>query len=204
MLTAYMKGMGTGAGLIIAIGAQNAFLLSHGVRKNHALLIALICAVCDAVLVTIGVAGLGSMFAASPLLTRIAGTGGAIFLFFYGAMAFQSAIKGNQMEIGHASGATSVKAVVLATLAVTLLNPHVYIDTILLLGGIASQFRPPDHLAFGAGAVTASFAWFFSLGIGAGFLSPLFRQKRSWRILDTVVGIVMWAIALSLVRGPAA
>ncbi|HCY86912.1 MAG TPA: amino acid transporter [Desulfobacteraceae bacterium] len=202
MLTAYAKGIGTGAGLIIAIGAQNAFVLSQGVRKNHYLTIALICALCDAILVAVGVTGVGTMFAASPLLTRIAGMGGAAFLFVYGARAFQSAFRGNQMETDN-DAATSLKAVVLATLAVTLLNPHVYIDTVLLLGSIASQFQPPEHLAFGAGAVTASFAWFFSLSIGATFLAPLFRKKRAWQILDSFVGVVMWTIAASLVRGVA-
>ncbi len=200
MLLAYAKGIGTGGGLIIAIGAQNAFVLSQGVRKNHYLLIALICAICDAILVAIGVTGVGSLITANPMISRIAGIGGAIFLFVYGARAFQSAVKGNQLDIDQ-TAATSVKAVVLATLAVTLLNPHVYIDTVLLLGSIAGQFQSPDHLAFGAGAVTASFAWFFSLSIGATFLAPLFRQKISWRILDTFVGVVMWTIGFSIVRG---
>ncbi len=200
MLLAFAKGIGTGGGLIIAIGAQNAFVLSQGVRKNHYLLIALICALCDAILVAVGVTGVGSLITANPMLSRIAGIGGALFLFVYGARAFQSAVKGNQLDTDQ-TAATSVKAVVLATLAVTLLNPHVYIDTVLLLGSIAGQFQSPDHLAFGAGAVTASFAWFFTLSIGATFLAPLFRQKLSWRILDTFVGVVMWTIGFSIARG---
>ncbi len=200
MLLAFAKGIGTGGGLIVAIGAQNAFVLSQGVRKNHYLLIALICAVCDAILVAIGVTGVGTLITADPLISQIAGIGGALFLFVYGIRAFHSAVKGNGMDTDKAAS-TSMKAVVLATLAVTLLNPHVYIDTILLMGSIAGQFQSPDHLAFGAGAVTASFAWFFSLSIGATYLAPLFRQKLSWRILDTIVGVIMWTIGFSIARG---
>ncbi|MEH0018497.1 MAG: LysE/ArgO family amino acid transporter [Desulfobacter sp.] len=200
MLSAYITGLGAGAGLIIAIGAQNAFVLSQGVRKNHYLLVALICAICDAVLVTIGVSGTGRLIASSPAIAGVAGIGGAVFLFAYGARAFYSAARGNRLETDRTAPA-SLRAVVLATFAVTLLNPHVYIDTVLLLGSIAGQFSSPGHIAFGAGAVTASFAWFFSLGIGATFLAPLFRRKWSWRVLDTFVGIVMWTIGISLTRG---
>ncbi len=200
MLTAYAKGMGTGAGLIMAIGAQNAFVLSQGVKKNHYLVIPLICAICDALLICAGVTGVGTMITADPLVSKLAGMGGAVFLFVYGARAFASAYRGNRLDT-HRHRAASLKAVVMLTLAVTLLNPHVYIDTILLLGSIAGQFGSPDHLAFGAGAVTASFAWFFSLSIGATFLAPLFRQKLSWRILDSLVGMIMWSIGWSIARG---
>jgi len=199
MLLAYVKGMGTGAGLIMAIGAQNAFVLSQGVKKRHYLIIPLICALCDAILICAGVTGVGTLITANPLISKIAGIGGAAFLFFYGARAFASAFKGNQLDT--VSETTSLKAVVLTTLAVTLLNPHVYIDTVLLLGSLAGQFRPPDHLAFGAGAVTSSFAWFFSLSIGATFLAPLFKRKISWRILDSIVGIIMWTLGFSIARG---
>ncbi len=200
MLLTYIKGMGTGAGLIIAIGAQNAFVLSQGVRKNHYIVIPLICAVCDAILVAIGVTGVGSLITGNPLFSKITGIGGALFLFAYGAFAFKSAIQGNHLDANQVA-ATSTKAAILATLAVTLLNPHVYIDTILLLGSIANQFQAPEHLVFGAGAVTASFAWFFILSIGAGFLAPLFKEESSWRILDTGVGIIMWTIGFSVVKG---
>lgn len=197
MLLAYAQGMGTGAGLIIAIGAQNAFVLSQGIRKNHVLLIPLICAVCDAALVAVGVTGVGRIIASDPMFSKIAGIGGAIFLFGYGARAFVSAFKGNQLDADQ-TAAMSMKAAVLATLAVTLLNPHVYIDTVLLVGSLAGQFQAPDHLAFGAGAITSSFVWFFSLSIGATFLAPVFKQKTSWRILDSFVGVVMWVIGFSI------
>ncbi|MBU0971540.1 MAG: LysE/ArgO family amino acid transporter [Proteobacteria bacterium] len=199
MLLTFLTGMGTGAGLIIAIGAQNAFVLSQGVKKNHYILVPLICAVCDAVLVAIGVAGVGTFIAESKPLSQVAGMGGAAFLFCYGMSAFRSAIRGAYLE-GDQKTETSIKATVLTTLAVTLLNPHVYIDTILLLGSIAGQFQAPGHLVFGAGAATASFIWFFTLSLGSRLLAPLFRKKRSWRILDTLVGMVMWAIAFSVLR----
>ena len=197
MLLAYAQGVGTGAGLIIAIGAQNAFVLSQGVRKNHYLLIPLVCAICDAILVAVGVTGVGQLIASNQTVSNIAGIGGALFLFGYGARAFASAIKGNRLDVAQ-NAAMSAQTALIATLAVTLLNPHVYIDTVLLLGSIAGQFQAPDHLAFGAGAITSSFLWFFSLSIGATFLAPLFRREISWRILDSFVGVVMWAIGFSI------
>ncbi|MBA3010263.1 MAG: LysE/ArgO family amino acid transporter [Proteobacteria bacterium] len=199
MLLTFLTGMGTGGGLIIAIGAQNAFVLSQGVRKNHYILIPLICAVCDAILVAIGVAGVGTFIASSKLLSQVAGMGGAAFLFCYGVSSFRSAIKGAHLEANQKTE-TSLKAAVLTTLAVTLLNPHVYIDTILLLGSIAGQFQAPGHLVFGAGAATASFIWFFTLSLASRLLAPLFRKEHSWRILDTLVGMVMWAIAFSVLK----
>ncbi len=200
MLLTFLKGMGTGGGLIIAIGAQNAFVLSQGVRKNHTIIIPLICAVCDAILVTIGVAGFGPFIASSKVLSQVAGIGGAVFLFCYGIGSFRSAFKGGRLDADQ-KGGTSLKAAVLTTLAVTLLNPHVYIDTILLLGSIASQFQDPGHLFFGAGAATASFIWFFALSLGSSLLAPLFKKELSWRILDSLVGVVMWAVAISVFRG---
>ena len=200
MLLTFLKGMGTGGGLIIAIGAQNAFVLSQGVRKNHVILIPLICAVCDAILVAIGVAGFGAYIASSKVLSWVAGVGGALFLFCYGIGSFRSAVKGQQLDTDQ-KGNISLKTAILTTLAVTLLNPHVYIDTILLLGSIASQFKAPEHLVFGAGAATASFVWFFGLSLGSRLLAPFFRKKLAWRVLDTLVGLVMWAVAFSVLRG---
>jgi L-lysine exporter family protein LysE/ArgO len=129
-----------------------------------------------------------------------AGIGGAVFLIIYGTNAFRSAIQGGSLPSGQAE-TVSLKAVILTTLAVTLLNPHVYLDTVILLGSISSQFQKPGPLIFGAGAVLASFIWFFSLSLGGKLLAPVFASKRSWRILDTLVGSVMWAIALSILSG---
>jgi L-lysine exporter family protein LysE/ArgO len=200
MLLTFLKGFGAGGGLIIAIGAQNAFVLSQGVRKNHYIIIPLICAVCDALLIALGVTGMGSLIASSKTLSLIAGIGGAAFLFLYGIGSFRSAIKGGALSASQ-KVTTSLKKVVFTTLAVTLLNPHVYLDTVILLGSISSQFKQPGHLFFGAGAMLASFVWFFSLSLGGKMLAPFFTKQLSWRILDTIVGIVMWVIALSVIKG---
>lgn len=200
MLLTFLKGFGTGGALIIAIGAQNAFVLSQGVKKRHFIMIPLICAVCDAVLIALGVTGTGSFIASSKSLSLIAGIGGAVFLFFYGIGSFRSAIRGGSL-VANQTVESSLAAAVLTTLAVTLLNPHVYIDTLILLGSISSQFKQPGHLFFGAGAAVASFVWFFSLSLGGRLLAPVFRKESAWRIMDTLVGLTMWAIALSVVRG---
>lgn len=199
MIFTFLKGMATGGGLILAIGAQNAFVLSQGVRRHHILVIPLICAICDAILISLGVMGLGRIIASSRVLSLATGLGGAIFLFWYGANAFRSALRGGRLEADQA-GKPSLKSAVLATLAVTLLNPHVYIDTIILLGSLAGQFPDPGRVLFGAGAMTASFIWFFTLSIGAGMLAPLFKKEISWRILDSLVGLVMWSIGFSVLR----
>ncbi len=200
MLITFLKGFGTGSGLIIAIGAQNAFVLTQGVRRSHYIIIPLICALCDAALIILGVTGMGAVIAASKTISLIAGVGGAVFLFFYGLGSFRSAVKGGILQ-SDADLQTSLKKAVLTTFAVTLLNPHVYIDTVILLGSIAGQFNAPGHLYFGAGACLASFLWFFSLSLGGKVLTPLFTRQISWRILDTIVGMIMWTIALSIIRG---
>ncbi len=200
MLITFLKGLGTGGGLIIAIGAQNAFVLSQGVKKSHYIIIPLICAVCDALLIALGVTGVGTFIAANKSLSFFAGVGGALFLFFYGIGSFKSALKGGSLSTD-GELQISLKKAILTTLAVSLLNPHVYIDTVILLGSIAGQFQKPGHLYFGAGAIMASFIWFFFLSIGGKLLAPLFTRQISWRILDTIVGCVMWTIALSIIMG---
>lgn len=200
MLITFLKGFGTGSGLIIAIGAQNAFVLSQGVKRNHYILIPFICAVCDALLIALGVTGVGTLIASGKSMSFFAGIGGALFLFFYGLGAFKSAFKGGSLSVG-SHRQMPLKKAVLTTFAVTLLNPHVYIDTVLLVGSIAGQFQNPGHLYFGAGAAAASFIWFFSLSFGGKLLAPFFTREISWRILDTLVGLVMWLIALSIILG---
>ena len=197
MLVPFIQGAGVGGGLIVAIGAQNAFVLSQGVRRNYPLQIAMLCGFCDALLILIGVSGVGNLVASNPLLGEIAAWGGALFLLWYGLRSLQSAVRGGGLETGTAA-APSLRAVLGTTLAVTLLNPHVYLDTLVLLGGISGQFPPHERYLFGAGAMTASFAWFFTLSLGAGLLAPLFLRPLAWRILDTLVFLTMWSIALSL------
>lgn len=201
MLFTLLKGFGTGGSLIVAIGAQNAFVLSQGVKKNHYLIIPLICTICDGLLIAVGVSGTGAMIAASKNLKTGLGIGGSLFLFFYGFNAFKSAVSGGQMRIEDTPGAYTLGKAVLSTLAVTLLNPHVYLDTMILLGGIATQFQAPGHIIFGCGAAIASFVWFFALSLGGKLLAPLFSRPATWQILDAAVGSIMWIIAVSLLFG---
>ena len=198
MIFAFLKGFGTSAGLIIAIGAQNAYVLSQGVRRNHHIPIALICSFFDALLITIGILGVGTAIASNPMLTKIAGWGGAAFLFWYGFGSFKSAFKGGALQTNGQENATLKKAV-LTTLAVTLLNPHVYIDTIVLMGSISGQFSVPERPWFGFGAALASFSWFMLLSLGGKALAPFFKKEKAWRILDSTIGATMWVIALSLI-----
>lgn len=193
----FIQGFAMSGGLIIAIGAQNAFVLSQGVRRNYPLAVALVCACCDSVLILLGINGVGSAVAANPLLGQLTVWGGALFLLWYGALALRSAWQGGTLETNSVK-VTTLRAVMTTTLAITLLNPHVYLDTMVLLGGISGQFPDSQRFLFGAGAITASFIWFFSLSFGAGLLAPLFRKKSAWRILDGVVCLTMWSIAVSL------
>lgn len=200
MLGVYLQGFGVSSGLIVAIGAQNAHVLAQGVRRNYPLLIALLCALSDAVLIVLGIGGVGALVAKQPLLNWVATWGGAAFLAFYGLLAFRSAVRGGVLE-ADGPELSSLKRVVLSTLAVTYLNPHCYLDTLVLIGGLSGQFQGVERVLFGAGAVSASFVWFFSLSLGAGMLAPIFRKPVAWRVLDTLVGGVMWTIAVLLIRG---
>jgi len=196
---AFWRGFGLGAGLIIAIGAQNAFVLRQGLKKQYVFLTALVCTLCDAALITLGVAGFGSVVSSHPVLTNLAAWGGAVFLFVYGLRAFWSVFKVRGLE-AEGNVTLSKRDAVLTTLAVSLLNPHVYLDTVVLLGGIGGQFVGQSRVLYGVGAVTASSVWFFSLAYGATRLGPLFRRPLAWRVLDAAIGLIMWRIAFSLVR----
>jgi L-lysine exporter family protein LysE/ArgO len=193
----FFQGFGVSGGLIVAIGAQNAFVLSQGVRKNYHLLIALICSICDGLLITIGISGVGTVVAANPQLAKAAAWGGAAFLFWYGWKAFQSARLGEMLN-ADSSAKRSLRAVMLTTMAVTWLNPHCYIDTMLLIGSIGGQFDGDSRLFFGVGAVAASFIWFFSLSLFGRLLAPFFQKQLAWQILDALICIIMWDIAFSL------
>ena len=200
MLTPFIQGFGTGGGLIVAIGAQNAFVLSQGVRRNHHLIIAFICIICDAIFITAGIAGLGGAVSSSPTLSQWVTWGGAGFLMFYGLGSLRSALKGGRLDTKDPA-VGSLSAAIMTTLAVTLLNPHFYLDTVFLLGGVSSHFHGPSRLYFWGGAVSASTLWFISLSLGGQILAPLFQKPISWRILDSVVCATMWAIAVSLILG---
>jgi len=197
-MSPFVQGFGIGGSLIVAIGAQNAFVLSQGVRRNYPLTIALICGCCDSILIFAGVTGVGSFVAANPMFRDLTVWGGVLFLAWYGAASLRSALKGGSLSADSAEVPTW-RGVVAATLAVTLLNPHAYLDTLILIGGISGQFQGGARFLFGGGAMTASFLWFFALSFGAGYLAPVFQRKQAWRILDSVVCATMWFIAASLI-----
>ncbi len=197
MITAAATGFAAGFSLILAIGAQNAFVLRQGLLRSHVLWICLICAGSDAILVTIGVAGFGALSEQAPWLEPAMRYGGAAFLFWYGFRSFRAALSPRAL-IDTDAAAPSLHAAVLTCLALTWLNPHVYLDTVGLLGAISSPYQGADRVAFGAGAVIASFVFFFSLGYGARYLAPLLATPTAWRVLDVGIGLVMWAIAGAL------
>jgi L-lysine exporter family protein LysE/ArgO len=197
-MQAGLAGFALGFSLILAIGAQNAFVLRQGLRRAHVLAVVLVCALSDAVLIAAGVAGFGTLAEMVPGVERVMRYGGAAFLLVYGARSFHAAWCGGAvLEAGE--GAGSRARAVLTCLALTWLNPHVYLDTVVLLGSISAQYD--DRLAFGAGAVTASVTFFFALGYGARLLAPFFRRPAAWRVLDAGVGVVMWSIATGLLFG---
>ncbi|MDG4721011.1 MULTISPECIES: LysE/ArgO family amino acid transporter [Thalassospira] len=197
MLLTYATGFGLGGGLIIAIGAQNAFVLGQGLRRNHPMMVALVCALCDAILIAAGVAGLGTLIAAYPLLTKIAAWGGGAFLIWYGFGALKRLFETESLS-DSSNAQKGWKAVLSATLAVTLLNPHVYLDTVVMLGGIGGQFPADERLGFALGAMSASFVWFFAIALGAAWLAPYVARPITWKIVDGITCIVMWLVAYSL------
>ncbi len=197
MITPFIHGFGASGGLIVAIGAQNAFVLSQGVRGNHHLAIALICILCDGIFITAGIVGFGASVSANATLAQWVTWGGAGFLIFYGFGSFRSAIRGGSLEAND-KAVKSLGAAIITTLAVTLLNPHFYLDTVILLGGISSRFHGQSRLLFWAGAILASTLWFICLSLGGRMLAPVFKKQISWRILDTMVCATMWVLAISL------
>jgi L-lysine exporter family protein LysE/ArgO len=200
MFTAAIAGFTLGLSLILAIGAQNAFVLRQGLRGEYVFAVCLVCALSDAVLITIGITGLGVLTETLPWLDQALRLAGAAFLFIYGARAFwQAWRKGEALQPSEAAAQTLARTVATA-LALTWLNPHVYLDTVLLLGSISTQYED-NRLAFGIGAGIASFSFFFLLGYGAAWLRPFFARPGSWRLLDIGIGLIMWSIAASLLAG---
>lgn len=198
-LTPFLEGCGTGAGLIIAIGAQNAFVLKQGIQKNYVFITVLICSIIDAFLISVGVGGLGVILTSNMLLLTFARWGGALFLTYYGFRSFRSVFKSESLKLESSPERPTLKVTIVTVLALSLLNPHVYLDTVVLLGTIGAQFSLSERYFFALGAILASFVWFFSLGYGAAYLAPLFRKPLAWKILDFFIGCVMWVIALSLI-----
>ena len=195
MLEQFFMGFGLGFSLILAIGAQNAFVLKAGLMRRFVLPIVLFCAASDSLLIFLGVLGLGTLLEALPNLMSWMRFAGALFLFVYGVRSIISAWRGNQ-ALNAIGDLMSLPAALFTCLVLTFLNPHVYLDTVILVGGIANQSESP--WGFGLGAMLASFTFFFGLGYSARLLAPFFANPRAWQILDMGIAFVMWAIAYTL------
>ncbi|UWR25457.1 LysE/ArgO family amino acid transporter [Sulfitobacter sp. S223] len=196
MVSSFIPGFLLSLSLIVAIGAQNAFVLRQGLRHEHVFWVCLTCGVSDALLIAAGVAGFGALAEAAPWFETLMRYGGAAFLIVYGWRNAVSAWRGGETLQADSHAPASLRKTVLTLLALTWLNPHVYLDTLVLLGSISAQYD--DRLSFGAGAVLASFVFFFALGYGARLLQPVFAKPISWRVLDGIIALTMWAIAASL------
>lgn len=202
LLPPFAKGFVLSAGLIIAIGAQNMFVLRQGLKREHVWSIVLFCATADAVLIVAGVSGLGGVLALVPGLSVALSLGGAAFLSWYGITAMRRAGRSSTLVVADQPGIT-LGAALAGTAAFTFLNPHVYIDTVMLMGAVGASLPPVERPVFMAGAAMASLSWFSALGFGARLLAPVFARPAAWRMLDLGVGVMMLVLAASLVHGAA-
>ncbi|WP_296247153.1 LysE/ArgO family amino acid transporter [uncultured Stenotrophomonas sp.] len=199
-MNALLSGFFLGLSLIAAIGAQNAFVLRQGLQRRHVLAVSLACALSDAALVFLGIVGFGTIIGKAPWIAMVMSLFGAAFLAFYACRSFYSALRHEASLNPAETIAPSLKATLLTCLAFTWLNPHVYLDTVVLLGSISANYGA-ERFHFGAGAITASFVFFFALGYGARLLAPVFANPRAWRVLDLLIGMVMSALAVKLLLG---
>ena len=199
----FVRGLAVSMGLIVAIGAQNAFVLRQGLAGRQVLAVVLTCFVCDFSLMALGVMGLGALVADSPVVTVVLALFGAAYLLRFALLSWKAAYAGSSaLEVDAPPDATrrGVWLAVRATLAVSLLNPHVYLDTVVLLGAVAATLQAGEKASFMTGAVCGSLLWFTALGFGARLLRPLFRQPRTWQLLDAAIGLVMLSIAVGLLQ----
>ena len=200
MNLALISGFSLGFSLILAIGAQNAFVLRQGLRGEHVFIVALICALSDSVLITLGVSGMGAFVKTHPSIIEWLRWAGVAFLLFYGVRSFRSALRSDHVLEAAENVSAPLWPTIGTALILTWANPHVYLDTVVLLGSVATQFGQ-NAFFFGVGAAIASFVFFFGLAYGASILRGPFRSPRAWRALDIFVGIIMWAIAFGLANG---
>ena len=198
-MNAFISGFSLGFSLILAIGAQNAFVLKQGIKKEHVFVICLICALSDAVLIFAGVFGFGYLVEQFPTLQTVAKSGGFVFLVTYGLKSFYTAWSMTHELNPLDQPTASLLKTVLFVLAFTWLNPHVYLDTVILLGSVSTKFGSLAPM-FGLGGMSASFVFFFSLGYGARILTPVFQKPLSWKILEVLIGIIMLSLAWMLFR----
>lgn len=196
----FWQGFATGLALIVAIGSQNAYVLRQGIRREHVPALVLFCALSDALLIMAGIGGAGALIRGNDTLMLLTRYGGALFLASYGLLAARRAWQGSHMQLDQSAG-VSLATALAACFGFTFLNPHVYLDTVVLLGSIANQRPDPGRWVFGAGACVASLVWFSALGFGARFLAPLFQTTTAWRVLDSLIALTMGALALGLLLG---
>ncbi|MGF1877958.1 LysE/ArgO family amino acid transporter [Photobacterium frigidiphilum] len=195
-----LQGFGLGASMIIPIGAQNAYVLNQGIKRNHHLTTATICSVCDVLFISLGIFGGGALLASNEVLLFTVTIGGILFLLFYGCMSLKSARQNTQPEQQHTQTIPhGRRAVILGALAVTVLNPHLYLDTIVILGSIGGQFEGSDRIAFAVGTILASFVWFYSLSVGAAKLAPTLSKPKVKAGIDIAVAAMMFFIAGHLI-----
>lgn len=201
MLSVLLHGFTVGSGLIIAIGPQNTFVITQGIKREHVFLTAFMCLLTDTLLIGLGVIGLGALFHLHPLFTEIARWLGALFLLSYSFLAFKAAIHPGVLRINSSekNRKNSMKNIVFILLGLGLLNPHAYLDAVVLIGSLAAQNPGSLKYYFGLGSIFASACWFFGIAYGARTLAPIFAKPQAWRILDFVVGISMLSMALILV-----
>ncbi len=191
----FVQGIGIGASMIIPIGAQNSFVLNQAIKRNYHLMAAAICVICDICLMALGVFGGGQLIASNDIAFTLITWGGILFLFGYGLLSFKTVLWPSASKDASSNEQKSLKVVVITTLAVTLLNPHVYLDTVVILGSVGGQFVGNEKIAFAIGLMLASVMWFTALATGAAKMSHLLSQPKIKRGIDFVVGIIMWGIA---------
>ncbi|WP_348944477.1 LysE/ArgO family amino acid transporter [Chitinibacter sp. FCG-7] len=197
----FFQGMALCASLIMAIGAQNAFILRQGISRQHLFIAVITCIGCDFLLMSAGVLGMGKILQTLPELQSWMALAGAVFVFWFGWQALQKAIRPGQLQIDDATrSARTAKSVVVAALGFSLLNPHAILDTVVLVGGIGAQQAPANQPIFVLGAVSFSCLWFFSLAYGASKLAPLFAKPAAWRVLEALIALMMVAIGISLLK----
>lgn len=199
-LPVFMQGLLLCFGLIVAIGAQNAFVLRQGLRREHVLPVVLFCALADLVLVTAGVMGMAQALGRHPAFAQAMALAGALFLAWYGWQALQRSRHASQLQAADGGPGLSRGAAMAQAVAFTLLNPHVYLDTVMLMGSIGAQHPEGLRGWFIAGSSVAGLGWFTALGFGARWLAPLFAKPRAWQVLDGLIGLTMWTLAVFLLR----
>lgn len=197
-MTLMLSGTLAGLALIVAIGAQNAFLLRQGIRREHLLEVVLVCILGDVLLISAGTAGIGALVEAAPWLLELLRWAGVLYLLWFALSSFRSAARPGTLE---PDAPASRGSVLLTALAITFLNPHVYLDTVVLLGSLANQHGPHDRWVFAGGAILGSVLWFTGLGFGARLLANILDKPSTWRVVDIVVGCVMLALAVKLALG---